>query len=124
MFGLVSMVRGPHWKVNESEIEPWAADAAELLNRIPPAAFDRFLNASSILAVVAGVGSITVPRAMLDVAMANEAKARKRAAEEARANESDGVETVESSMEAPQEPDNSEARVPVGIFGDMMQEGF
>lgn len=110
------MFRGKHWNVDKSEVTAWSNDAAELLNKIPASAFDRFVNISSVVAVSVGMGGIVVPRAMADMAMAKTAAALKKAQMEAAQHESEpGTETVEAPL-APESHSNG--------FGDLLLEGF
>lgn len=123
VFGLAAMMRGPLWKVDKKEVESWSEEAAELLNKIPTSAFDRAMHISTVVAVVAGMGGIVVPRVMAESMIAKQKVEAKRAQDDAAIEESEGVETVHTS--ASHDTDTYEQETPQkpNPF-DAMQEGF
>ena len=121
------MFRGPHWKVDASEVEAWSTEAAELLNKIPSETYERFMNASTIGTVAIGIGGIVVPRAMVDM---QAVKMKRMAAELARQEQeqkdaAEGVETVDATPEdRPAHREREKATsVPRGMFNGV-PEGF
>ncbi|MGI8403364.1 MAG: hypothetical protein ACR2OE_01095 [Thermomicrobiales bacterium] len=70
VFALVAMVKNaPYWAVANPEIEvrPWAAPAAELLNKIPARYAEQAIVANAAVAVVAGIGMMVYQRSMIDM---------------------------------------------------------
>lgn len=65
-FDLVAMVRGPHWKVAETEVEGWSKNAADLLNRIPSRYAKGVIMANGYAMVAVGLYSVVAPRLVLD----------------------------------------------------------
>lgn len=71
LFGLAAIVKqAPHWQATDEEIEPWAADAAELLSKIPAPVVQGALNLSSGVAVAMGLGMMVQRRVAVDIAIA------------------------------------------------------
>lgn len=65
-FDLLAMVRGPHWKVAPVEVEPWARNAADLLNAIPSRYGKAFIAANGYAMVAVGLYAIVAPRIVMD----------------------------------------------------------
>ena len=68
-FGLIANVRRrPHWAIKNpaTEVRPWAADLAEVINSIPIPWVQAAGTLGAGVAVAFGIGSLVVPRAMTD----------------------------------------------------------
>lgn len=64
----------PHWYIPPQEIEPWAGEAANLLNRIPAKWIKPFADSASIFTVTLGLYSCLAPRIAQERALQAEAK--------------------------------------------------
>lgn len=68
----------PHWYIPPQEVEPWAGEAANLLNRIPAKWIKPFADSASIFTVVLGVYSTLAPRIAQERALQQQAKEPER----------------------------------------------
>lgn len=77
LFGLVAMVRGPHWAVTDrGEVAAWSDDAAALVGKIPTRVAAAALNASAALSVAVGLGTMVYRRAQVDAEIQRQVAAR------------------------------------------------
>jgi hypothetical protein len=62
---VVLMTQQQHWYIPPEETRPWAGEAANLLNRIPPKWIQAATSASSIIVVTVGVYQTIMPRLLI-----------------------------------------------------------
>lgn len=104
LFGLVAMIRGPHWAVQDrAEVSAWSEDAAALIGKIPTRVAAAALNASAALTVAVGLGGMVYRRVQVDMEIERRVQAQlaaeRRAAQAARPS---GVPTAQGNAQAAQ----------------------
>lgn len=87
-FGLVAAVRGrqyEHWRVDPSEVQPWSAEAAALLNSLPLAFVQAAASSSGAFVVGMGLFGIVYGRLAIDaeISRAQQAHGMRQAATDA-----------------------------------------
>ena len=76
LFGLVAAVRGrPYWAVDPSEVQPFSAEAAALLNSLPLAFVQAAASSSGAFVVGMGLFGIVYSRMAMDAELANQQRA-------------------------------------------------
>lgn len=78
VFGVLTVLRGPHWSISGADLTPVSTPAVRMLNRLTPATREAIQKGTDPLLLIAGLAALATPGITAELELAKHGNSQKR----------------------------------------------